>query len=185
MAEDKWYANLATSPDGVLWGFPPDNEVISPSQGRSWDSGAIRVGCGMVELPDNRVGVPFVGHRDPHKYPKIVEHNLLAWALWEKDRLVGLQADEIGYFTTHVVRFQGNCLRLNVRTRHVGDIRVEVLDSQGQPLKTFDDCDHISGDFSGRLVTWNGNPDIGRGDGEPVSFRVKLSYGELFSMRFE
>jgi len=35
------------------------------------------------------------------------------------------------------------------------------------------------------VVTWRGNTTIGHHPADNVSFRVKLSYGELFSMRFE
>lgn len=92
-----------------------------------------------------------------------------------------------GSFTTQAVTFQGSRLRLNVRTRHVGGLRVEVLDRESQPIegRTFEDCDYISGDYFDRAVTWRGDPDLGRRPGEPVSFAVELSHGQLFSMRFE
>ena len=187
VADDRWYVHLATSPDGVLWGFPAQNQVLSPSEGRQWDSGAVTVGSGMVALPGNRVGVPIVGYEIPHKYPRFRGLGKFAWATWEKDRIVALEADEQGSFTTQPVTFQGSRLKLNVRTKHVGCIRVRVLDRDGQPLegRTFEDCDYISGDHFDRVVTWRDDPDLRRHPGESVSFGIELSYGQLFSMRFE
>ena len=187
VSEDSWYHQLATSPDGVLWGTVPGEGIITRGEGRSWNAGAVAVGAGMVELPDDRVGLPIVGYHVPHKYPRARGLGKFAWASWQKDRIVALEAAEHGEFTTKQVVFQGNTLRLNVRTKHVGDIRVEVLNWDRQPIegRTFSDCDFISGDYLDRVVTWRGNPDIGREPNEPVAFRVKLSYGQLFSMRFE
>jgi hypothetical protein len=187
LADDRWYVHLATSPDGVLWGFPPENKVLTPGDGRRWDSGAITVGSGMVELPGNRVGAPIVAYEVPHKYTRYKGLGKIGWATWEKGRIVAIEAEERGEFTTQQLDFQGDTLKINVRTKHVGDILVEVLDRNDEPIegRTFEDCDYVSGDYLDRPVTWRGSPDIGRAPNEPVSFRVKLSYGQLFSMRFE
>jgi len=84
------------------------------------------------------------------------------------------------------VIFKGNTLHLNVRTNYAGEARVEVIGSKGKPVKgrTFDDCDPISGDFLDRTVTWRGESYISRNPDEPVSFRVRISSGQLFSMNF-
>ncbi len=187
VAEDAWSVHLATSPDGIMWGFPPENKVLSPTPGRQWDSGAVTVGSGMVALPDGRVGAPILGYQVPHKYPRFNGLGKVAWATWEKDRLVALEAEEYGRFETNLVSFQGDTLHLNVRTKHVGFVQVEVLDSKGDQIegRTFADCDFINGDYLDKVVTWRGESNLGRGMDEPVSFRVKLAYGQLFSMRFK
>ena len=65
-------------------------------------------------------------------------------------------------------------------------LRVEVVDDDGAPIPghAFDDCDPISGDYLNHLVTWRGDPTIRRHDNQPVSFRVKLSHGEIFGLTF-
>ncbi len=77
-----------------------------------------------------------------------------------------------------------------MRTKHVGNIQVEVLQRDGKKTmpvagRSMEDCDFISGDYLEKVVTWRGNPDMGLVPGRPVSFRIKLSYGQLFSMRFK
>ena len=64
---------------------------------------------------------------------------------------------------------------------------VEVVGDDGAPIPdhTFDNCDPISGDYLSHLVTWRGDPTIRREDHRPVSFRVKLSHGDLFGFTFE
>jgi len=186
VSKDRFYVHMATSPDGILWGFPPDGRVLSPGERGEWDTGGVSVGCGMVELPGGRVGVPFTGFRVPHKYTRRPPLGEIAWAWWQKGRIVALEAEEHGEFRTMYVIFKGNELHLNVRTDHVGEVRVEVLESGGKPVKgrTFEDCDPINGDFLDRVVTWHGESYLDRGSNEPLAFRVRMSSAQLFSMAF-
>ena len=82
--------------------------------------------------------------------------------------------------------FDGNTMRVNVSTKHVGALRVEVVGDDGAPIPghTLDDCDPISGDYLDHRVTWRGDPTISREDHRPVSFRIQLSHGELFGFTF-
>ncbi len=100
VAEDRFYVHIATSPDGILWGFPPDSQVLTPGEWGEWDTGGVSMGCGMVELPDDRIGVPFIGYRVPHKYPRRIPLGEIAWAYWKKGRLIALEAPEFGEFRT-------------------------------------------------------------------------------------
>jgi hypothetical protein len=188
VTEDTWTHRVAASPDGVLWGFlPGDSDVIKRGEGRAWNAGAIEVGAGMVDLLGNRVGFPITEYDVPHKHPRLRGLGKIAWVSWPRDRIIALQADQHGQFTTKKVRLEGNTLRINVRTKHVGSIAIEVLGNDNQPIegRSFADCDHISGDYMDKLLTWRGNPSLGRTPNEPLAFRVKLSFGQLFSMRFQ
>ncbi|HIE27451.1 TPA: hypothetical protein EYP66_09210 [Candidatus Poribacteria bacterium] len=187
VAEDRFYSHIATSPDGILWGFPPSSQVLSPGDRNSWDTGGVSVGCGMVELPGERVGVPFVGYRIPHKYPRRPPLGEIAWASWQKGRFIALEAEEQGEFRTMQVIFKGNTLHLNVHTNYVGEVFIEAVGVNGKPIKnrTFADCDPINGDFLDRVVTWHGESYINRNSDEPVSFRVRMSSAQLFSMSFD
>ncbi len=186
VSEDRWSIHLATSPDGVLWSFPPDSQVLAPGNHGEWDAGGSAVGPGMVKLPGNRVGVPMIGYAVPHKFPRRKPLGEIAWATWQKGRLVALVADEHGSFRTPALLFDGNTMRVNVSTKHVGALRVEVVGDDGAPIPghTLDDCDPISGDYLDHRVTWRGDPTISREDHRPVSFRIQLSHGELFGFTF-
>ena len=189
ITDDLWHHRLATSPDGVLRGVVPGDDVIPCGEGRSWNDGSMAVGTGMVELPRDRVGMPATGFHVPHNHPRWRPLGQFAWVSWQRGRIVALRAAEHGEFTTKEMSFEGNSLRLNVRTKHVGSVQVEAVRRRGKDVspiegRTFEDCDPISGDCLDQVVTWRGNPAIGHHPEDSVSFRVKLSYGELFSMRF-
>ena len=188
VTEDTWTHRVAASPDGLLWGFvPATRDVIARGEGRGWNAGAIEIGAGMVDLPGERVGFPVTAYHVPHKHPRLKGLGKIAWVTWPRDRVIALEAEQYGEFSTKKVQLQGDTLRLNARTRHVGRVRVEVVGGDNEVIagRSFADCDHINGDFTGRVVTWRGDSSLGRGPDEPLAFRVKLSHGQLFSMRFE
>jgi hypothetical protein len=193
VAEDRFYVHLAASPDGILWGFPPESQVLSPGERGAWDAGGVSVGCGLVELARDWVGAPFVGYRVPHKHPRRPPLGEIAWALWQKGRLIALEAEGIGEFRTMSViprskpaNSEGFALLLNARTHHVGEASVEALGKDGNPLagRTFEDCDRICGDFLNRPVTWRGESRLNLGSGEPVVLRVRMAHAQLFSLTF-
>jgi hypothetical protein len=186
VAEDRFVMHIATSPDGILWGFPPDSEVLRPGERDAWDAGGVSIACGMVELPGNRVGVPFTGDGVPHKHTRRPPLGEVAWAWWQRGRLVALEASERGEFRTTRVIFTGDELRLNVRTRQVGEVRVEALDADLNPVpgRTFGECDPINGDYLDRPVTWHGSSRLGHELGQPMAFRLRLAAAELFSLTF-
>lgn len=186
IGEDRFFTHLLTGPDGVLWGAPPANEVLAPGPRGAWDAGGTISGCGMVELPGDRIGIPYVGYRVPHKYPRRPPLGAFAWATWERDRLVALEADERGEFSTWVVTCPGTELRVNAITRHTGLVQVAVLGPDRVPLPGFglDDCDPLEGDLRGRTVTWRGNARLADAPGQPRAFQLRLRQARLFSLRF-
>ncbi|MBU7004660.1 MAG: hypothetical protein HXS50_03780 [Theionarchaea archaeon] len=184
VAEDVFYTHLATSPDGIMWGFPPGSLVLSPGSD-GWSAGGFDLGPGMVNLPDEKVGVPIIGWRLPHKHTRTMPLGEVGIARWERDRIVGLRADERGEFRTSYVIFEGEVLYLNFRTDPVGEIKIGVL-SKGKYLegRSPEDCDPIYGDSSNWAVTWNGDNEIARGPDDAVAFKIKMDHAEIFSMRF-
>lgn len=46
------------------------------------------------------------------------------------------------------------------------------------------DSDRINGDCLDRTVTWHGESNIPRQEEEPVAFRVRMFFTQLFSMTF-
>jgi hypothetical protein len=139
----------------------------------------------MVDLPDDKVGVPIVGWRLPHKHTRSEPLGEVGIARWERDRIVGIRADERGEFRTSYVIFDGNIVKLNFRTDPVGEIRIGVL-SEGECLKgrSLRDCDPIAGDSYDWTVTWNGNREIARGRDDAVAFEIEMDHAEIYSMRF-
>jgi hypothetical protein len=187
VAEDRFYIHLATSPDGIMWGFPPEGQVLGPGPMGGFDAGGVSVGCGMVELPNDRVGVPFVGFAVPHKHPRTRPLGNIAWGSWPRGRLVALKADGVGEFRTMFVTFEGDELRVNARTSQVGEIRFGVLTRGRQEPegRSLEDCDPVKGDSFDHIVSWGGDTSIGHEQGSPVAFQVRMTSAELFSMSFD
>jgi hypothetical protein len=187
VAEDRFFVHMAVSPDGIMWAFPPGSQVLVPGERGEWDTGGADVGCGMVALPDDRIGVPFIGWRVPHKYTRDVPLGEIGIASWDRGRLVALKAEGKGEFRTTYITFEGERLHLNLRTTHAGEVRVGVVgeDHQEIPGRGIDECDPASGNCLAWEVTWNGEPSIGHEPGSPVAFRLRMASAELYAMEFK
>ena len=191
LVTDSFSFHLATSPDGIVWGFVPDAEgrnapVCVPGPPGSWDEGVVAPGLGLVDLPGNRIGILYSGSPVPHKHPRRPPLGKLAWAWWPKDRLVALEAPVEGSCALQPLLFKGRAARLNFRTRFTGYVQVEAcgLDGKVLPGRSFAECDRINGDELDRVVTWKGQSDLGHADGQPVRLRFRMRSAELFAVRF-
>lgn len=187
LIEDKFDFHLATSPDGIVWGFVPGGPVCEPGLHGAWDGGVVAPGLGLVYLPDNRMGILIAGSPVPHKYPRRPPMGALAWAWWPKDRLVALQSPIEGSFALWPLKFQGRTVHLNFRTAITGFVQVEALGPDGKvlPGRGFDQCERLNGDSLDYIVTWGGQSDLGHPEGEAVTLRFLMRSAELFAVRFE
>lgn len=190
LVTDSFTFHLATSPDGITWGFVPDADgrnapVCVPGPPGSWDQGLVVPGLGLVELPGDRIGILIGGSSVPHKHPRKPPLGKVAWAYWPKDRLVALECPTEGSFILWPLLPTGRTVRLNFRTKFTGFIQVEVCEGGREPLpgRSFADCDWINGDKLDHVVTWKGNPDLGHAEGAPVRLRFRMRSAELFAVR--
>lgn len=186
LIDDRFEFCLATSPDGIVWGFVPGGPVCKPGNAGEWDGGVTAPGLGLVNLPGDRIGIPFCGSAVPHKHPRRPPLGALGWATWDKERLVALEAETEGSFATWPVVFKGRNIHLNFRTAFAGYVKVEALDSDWNvlPGRSFADCDYMSGNCLDKTVTWKGNSDLGHNENSPVILRLKLRTAELYAVRF-
>jgi hypothetical protein len=102
------------------------------------------------------------------------------------DGFVSLDAGgTTGTATTLPLVFGGNKLVLN--TLAAGSVRVGILTEAGEALPGFDvsDCDAISGDFTERVVTWNGRWNAGMPSGSVVRLRFEMQNAKLYSFQFK
>jgi hypothetical protein len=187
--DDTFAVYMATSFDGRYWSVVPPGPILEPRPGPLGQPGA----CGyharqsLLELPDGKLAVMVQGISMPHKYPYRPSHppGGTYWATWPRDRLVALVADGKAEFRTPSVVFQDERILINCRTRQAGSIRVQVR-SEGKVLRSFEECQPITGDFTDRVVTWRKNlKRIGHTPGTPVVIEFRLEMAELFSLRFQ
>ena len=134
---DRFDCPLATSPDGVMWGFVPGADgpltaVLEPGDPGEWDEGVVEPGIGLVALPGERMGILYSGSPVGHKHPRKAPLTKIAWATWPKERLVTLEAPLDGRFALHEIVPRGRTVRLNFSDAHVGRDRGRGLRTGGR-----------------------------------------------------
>ncbi len=99
-----------------------------------------------------------------------------------------------GEFLTRPLIFQGGNLILNFSTSAAGSIRLEIQDTQGNPLPGFsiEESPLVWGDEIEHTVRWvrshakaNSDSPLARLAGKPVRLRFVMSDADLYSLRFQ
>ena len=168
---------MVSSLDTVVWEWLP-GEVMQDGEPGSWAGGCFLGGCGLTEIPGDRVVLPYGGYEYPHKYPRFDRVGRIGYATWPKERLVALQADEDAEFWTPGLAVAGDTLHLNFDIKRAGYIKVEVEGVAGRGLE---DCDALFGTTFKKQVTWKGNGSLGAEKGKPVVLRFRMRSAKLFS----
>lgn len=104
------------------------------------------------------------------------------------DGFVSVNADwKGGKLITKPLKFSGSKLTMNFATSAVGEIRVEIQDLDGQPIKGFSlaDCPVHFGDTTERTVTWNDGDDVSALKGRAVQLLFQLKDADLYSIQFK
>jgi hypothetical protein len=175
--------HLHSSIDGIHWDRVPAGPVIESGDPGSWDSGFLAPGKDLVPLGKDRMAIPYAGWDYPHKYPRWpgVIASRTGWAVWPRGRLCALAADEEGSFNTFGVEVTGGQLKLNVKVRRAGEIRVGLEGVDGRSVA---ECDPITGDHIEHTVTWKGDARAGAEPGRSVVLRFRMRSAELFGFEW-
>ncbi|NUM55955.1 MAG: hypothetical protein HUU46_20130 [Candidatus Hydrogenedentes bacterium] len=173
---------MASSHDGAVWHWTPGGDILETGPFGQWNGGCIWAHPNLIELPNGDWALPYVGHNVPHKYPRGKRAGGGGYAIWEKGRMVAVQADDSGEFTMMPVIAPGRALKVNALTDRVGWVKVEVVGKDG---RRFEDCAPIVGDRHWILVKWNDAGDMGVDAGQPVTLRFRLNQAKLFGIEFE
>jgi len=91
-----------------------------------------------------------------------------------------------GDLLTKPLRFTGDELVVNFKTKGNGRVRVELQDAGGKPIPGFrlNDSQPLSGDSIRGRVTWKGAVDLGKLSGKPIRVRFVLREADVYSLRF-
>ncbi len=175
---------LYSSPDGIVWNEVPGGSVLDAGP-EPWDAGCVFGGTDLIPLGGDEVALPYGGYTQPHKYPRN-RHSFRrtnALAIWPRERLGGIQADDEGAFATLPLITGGSTLRLNARVRAAGHVLVELAGRDRQPLPghSFADADPVLGDSLDHTIRWNGRGEIARDPNQPLTIRFRLRCATLFS----
>jgi hypothetical protein len=176
---DTLNVRLASSMDGRTWTWVPGDPVLAPgTPGDDWDGGCLFMGTELTELPDGRVAAPYWGYVYPHKHPRYERHmGNTGLAVWPKERLSALVADDEGEIYTVPLKADGRRLFLNFETAPNGFVRVGVDGGEGRKIE---DCDPLCGNQLKQEVTWKGE-DMSVKPGERFTLHLRLRQAKVFS----
>lgn len=109
----------------------------------------------------------------------------LMYAVWEKDRLCGIEAEESGEFYINVKKMHGSNLQLNLKTFGQGRVLIELQKEDDTPYDGFalDDSYGLRGDLGWTDFLWSGAGDISSLEGKDVTIRFRLDNAKIFGYR--
>jgi hypothetical protein len=180
----------SVSRDGFHWQHGRTPVVAVSPDDNVWDSGNIQsVGNLFVEV-DDELWIYFSGRPGGHKGHWANDGQRPSYAATglakiRKDGFFSIDAGESpGVLTTRPLRFEAGELLVNLDAPE-GELRVEVLDAQGQPLVGFgrEDCRPLRVDSMRAQVTWNEATSLPSTADAPVRLRFHLSRGRLYSFQ--
>ncbi len=182
---------LTYSRDGRHWLRAGDRRVFLPlSQSPGdFDWGSIYPLQAPLPVGDE-IWIYYTGFGVDHNHqlPPGVSRvtNGIGLAKLRLDGFVSLQAgtDE-GSLTTRPFTFEGERLTINAAAPR-GRVQVEILGSDGLPLKGYGKADCLMERFdqTRRVVRWNGREDLGHLQGQVIQLKFTLQQAQLYSFRF-
>lgn len=176
------------SRDGFHWHRPDRRPFLGVSQREgSWDRGYAQSVGGVCVVRRDQLWfyyTAFAGDTSrtdtDWKRNGIYANGSTGVAFLRRDGFASMDATgRSGELVTRPVRFSGSRLFVNF----IGELRVECLDEQGQPIAGFTAAESVPlrGDSTCARVTWIAASDLAALIGKPVRFRFLLSRGSLFS----
>jgi hypothetical protein len=188
---------LAVSRDGIEWTRYPRPAYVPVGNHKGLPMRRPYIAFGMVRRGEEiwQYSYTRTSYHDQHKggadpgVPGAVVQRLSQ----RLDGFVSLDApyEREGAFVTHLLRFEGSRLRLNVDAGATGYVQVGFEDEQGRPIAGFgvDDCLYINGNFVEHEVAWL-RPDrtlvrdVSTLAGQPVRLVARLRGASLYAFRF-
>ncbi len=181
---------LAYSRDGFHW-FRPDRRPLIRAERRDvWDRGYVQSVGGLCTVRGDQLWFYYSGFQgdasrlDTHWLRNgMYDRGCTGVAFLRRDGFAAMTAEEQpGTLLTRPVQFSGAHLFVNVASP-AGEVRVEVLDTAGQPIEPFTlaNCPPLAVDDTAVAVRWRGAEDLSQLAGRPVRFRFALRHGSLFA----
>ena len=187
VADDQTEVVLYASYNGKNWHRVPGPPVLPRQPFGEPDGGCFFAHPNLVERDNGDWILPYDGYNVPHKYPRGAYRFEPGMLVWQKGRMVGIEAPEVGAFATVAFLAPGRQLRINAVTARAGYIKAELVYLDGTTVDghSFADADAIIGDQYKTLVTWKGHADLGVDPGTPVWLRFQMKRARIFCLDFE
>lgn len=170
-----------TSRDGVHW----DRRFMEPFLGLgpdsdNWTDRNLYIGVGVVPTGPAEMSIYYIEH---YKRPSI----RLRRGTLRTDGFVSVNAPYAGgEFVTKPLVFEGDRLVLNYATSVTGGLRLEIQDTEGQPIDGYQlsQCVEIFGDEIERVVRWEKGSDVGSLAGRAIRLRFVMAAADLYAIQF-
>ncbi len=194
---------FASSRDGINWQRYDHRPFVGLGMKGEFDSKRIYMVYGMVPAANDReLYMYYLGTSATHGWDRNDQNNRLLTAadlaptgpaaisrvVLRRDGFVSVRAAFAGgEFTTPPLRFAGEQLLLNVDTSACGELRVELLNEQGQPIPnyTLRDCDlvHTANEIN-QVVKWKGESSVQALAGKVVRLHFVMRDLDLYAFQF-
>ncbi|WP_437223699.1 hypothetical protein SH661x_003319 [Planctomicrobium sp. SH661] len=176
------WPELVVSRDGENWERPFPGEAFLPlGDADQFDHRQIRPASSLTLLPD-RVLLLYSG--SPHAH--VAGHTWdIGLATLRADGFASLQAgEEAGEIVTRALLPDGKQLQLNAHVQAGGEIRAELLNDKGEPIKGFTlaDSNPLKGDHLNAPVAWKNQAELPATAGQPVKLRLMLKNAQVYSL---
>ena len=185
---------LAVTRDLEQWDRPFRTPIVPPGKVGEWDGGMILTASQAIDVGDE-VWLYYGGANYTHGATILYggpldergkkSRTAIGLATWPHDRFVSADAGaEGGALTTVPLRFTGERLEINARTRDGGEIRVELLDPAGRAIEGIAPSAPFTGDQFRHTVVFPDAAKLSAFAGRPVCLRFKLRNAELYTFAF-
>jgi len=184
---------LITGRDGIHWNFHwvyRGVPLVPRGPDSAWDKDMIFPTAQIITHQDKH-WIYYGGNNERHgcaeKNVWFRRQGSLGLAWLRLDGFVPLVAGEAGgSLTTKPFRLDGKQMELNVVAPSGGEIRVEILDADGRPLRGFSGPQAARGagidDLRWR-PKWEGAEDLSSLDGRVIRLRIHLKQAKLFAFQ--
>jgi len=199
---------FAASRDGVGWIRYDRRAFLNLGMKDRWDSRSIYMAYGIVEgANNNELFMYYCGSSTLHGWDRDDQHGQrnkqlltrvggappiemcgIGRLVVRREGFISVQADYTGgEFVTPPLTFEGERLVLNVDTSAVGQVRVEIMDEDSNPLPnyTLNDCEEIyTTNEINRTVTWNRESSLTGLVQRTIRLRFVMRDADLYAFQF-
>ena len=193
-------SHFAYSRDGREFQRLPDRGPYIPlGANGTWDDGCVYVRQPLVH--DGKIWFYYLGVNWRHGVEDLLAEGenaeaAVGLATLPLDGFVSLDAGpNPGTMITRPLIFEGNRLLVSFEDSqkgsagvdHHSSLRVEVLDSDGEPLEGYglEDMEPVTRTVAGQPISWGGSADLSNLAGQPVQLRFHLRNGKFYSFQFQ
>ena len=185
---------LAVSRDLEHWERPFRAPCVPRGRIGEWDCGFFCTQSRALEVGDE-VWLYYTGSNYTHGTPCLYRSEgtgrltrytgSIGLAIWQRDRFVSVDGPaDGGWLETVPVRFTGNHLELNARTKPEGSVVVHLLEPDGNAIQGFERSEPVAGDNLRHIVTWKAGNNVASLAGRRLVLRFEIKDAELFAFAF-